>query len=174
MKDIFIEIVIAVVVFGYFGYGLVKTIRKYRSYQASLQKYQENHKDAEIYRRPFAFTIFIICLAVLCTILGALSGLMVTEQVGYYRIAYWGIAILFAGIAFDSYMKRQVSFTAEGFFLDGGIYRYRMIKDFKIRKGVVRNVMVQFADGKEVEVPRKLGYEVERRYETWKTNRKQK
>jgi hypothetical protein len=174
MKDVIVEIAIAAIVFGYFGYGLVKTVKSYISYQTNLQQYLDNHKDAEIYKRPFIFTVFIACLSILCVVLGAVSGLMVTEQVAYYRIAYWGIAILFAGIVFESYMKRQVCFTEEGFFLDGNTFRYRMVKDFKIRKGVVRNVKIQFADGREVEVPRRLGYEVEKRYEAWKENRKQK
>lgn len=172
MKDLIIEICIAGIVIVYFGYGTIKTIRQYRNYKKESEKYLENHKDAELYRRPQIFTILVVCLAIACVVLAIMAGRMVDKQVGYYRIAYIGIAILFTGIAFESVMKRQVYFTQEGFFMDGKSFRYRMVEDFKIRKGMIKNVKIHFADGKEMEVPRKIGYEIERRFQVWKENRK--
>jgi len=109
---------------------------------------------------------------VLCVVLAIFAGYMADKQVSYYRIAYIGIAILFAGLIFESIMKRQVYFTEDGFFLDDMSFRYRMIEDFKIRKGMVKNVKIHFADGKEMEVPRKVGYEIQNRYDAWKENKK--
>ena len=172
MKDTIIEIAIAGIVFAYFGYGTVKTIREYRKYKEDAEQYKENHKDAELYRRPAAFTVFIGCVCVLCVVLAIFAGYMADKQVSYYRIAYIGIAILFAGLIFESIMKRQVYFTEDGFFLDDMSFRYRMIEDFKIRKGMVKNVKIHFADGREMEVPRKVGYEIQNRYDAWKENRK--
>ena len=122
----------------------------------------------DLYRLAFQFDLeFGIIMVVLGTIV-----LFHPENLMAFIAAAFGIAILFAGLIFESIMKRQVYFTEDGFFLDDMSFRYRMIEDFKIRKGMVKNVKIHFADGREMEVPRKVGYEIQNRYDAWKENKK--
>lgn len=172
MNDTLIEIVIGVIVIGYLGFGTYKSLKRYLAYKTNLDTYTSRHKEASLWKLSPVLSILLAITDVVCIVIAIFVDKIYTQQVGYYRIIFIGFAVLMIGLIFESYMRRRVYFADDGFYFDGGAYRYRMITDFKIRKSIGRTVRVHFADNKTLDVPKAVGIKMEAMYQNYKEQKK--
>ena len=74
------------------------------------------------------------------------TGQLETEQVFYFRLAYLAIAVIFVGLALETYVRKRVYLIDEGIYYIGKIYRFRMMANFEVRSGIVQNIRILMND----------------------------
>ena len=172
--NIVVQIVVAVLILGYVGYTTFKSIKLYTEYKKNLPNFLNTHKDAKLFTDNPIWWIGTSVLAVFAFVMIFVTGQLETEQVFYFRLAYLAIAVIFVGLALETYVRKRVYLIDEGIYYIGKIYRFRMMANFEVRSGIVQNIRILMNDKEKLEVSKKMGVYINDAYDEWKKQRKGK
>lgn len=165
---------LALLILGYVGYTTYKSIDLFMQYKKNLSNFLETHKDAELFTDNPLWWIFTSILAIFAFVMIFITGKFETEQIFYFRLAYLAIAIIFVGLALETYVRKRVYIMDEGIYYVGKVYRFRMMANFEVRKGIVQNIRILMNDKEKLEVSKKMGVRINDAYDEWKKHKKGK
>ena len=178
MDNIVVKIVIALILVGYTSFTTSKSIRLFMTYESKKKNFLEVHKDDELYTDSKLWYIGAALLTVIAFVMAVLSYFMPELSNGkdpfYFVLAYFCIGIVFAGLAFETFVRKRVYLFEDGIFYVDKIYRYRAMMNFEARKGIVRNIRILIAGGEKFEVSKKMGLLIESRARAHKEEKKNK
>ena len=160
--NIVVQIAVAVLILGYVGYTTFKSIKLYTEYKKNLPNFLNTHKDAKLFTDNPIWWIGTSVLAVFAFVMIFVTGQLETEQVFYFRLAYLAIAVIFVGLALETYVRKRVYLIDEGIYYIGKIYRFRMMANFEVRSGIVQNIRIL------------MGVYINDAYDEWKKQKKGK
>lgn len=172
--NIVVQLAVAVLILGYVGYTTFKSIKLYIEYKKNLPNFLSMHKEAKLFTDSPIWWIGTSILAVLAFAMVFITGQLETEQVFYFRLAYLAIAVIFVGLALETYVRKRVYLIDEGIYYIGKIYRFRMMANFEVRKGIVQNIRILMNDKEKLEVSKKMGVYINDSYDEWKKQKKGK
>lgn len=172
--NIVVQLAVAVLILGYVGYTTFKSIKLYVEYKKNLPNFLSMHKEAKLFTDSPIWWIGTSILAVLAFAMVFITGQLETEQVFYFRLAYLAIAVIFVGLALETYVRKRVYLIDEGIYYIGKIYRFRMMANFEVRKGIVQNIRILMNDKEKLEVSKKMGVYINDSYDEWKKQKKGK
>lgn len=172
--NIVVQLAVAVLILGYVGYTTFKSIKLYIEYKNNLPNFLSMHKEAKLFTDSPIWWIGTSILAVLAFAMVFITGQLETEQVFYFRLAYLAIAVIFVGLALETYVRKRVYLIDEGIYYIGKIYRFRMMANFEVRKGIVQNIRILMNDKEKLEVSKKMGVYINDSYDEWKKQKKGK
>ncbi len=170
--NIVVQLAVAVLILGYVGYTTFKSIKLYIEYKKNLPNFLSMHKEAKLFTDSPIWWIGTSILAVLAFAMVFITGQLETEQVFYFRLAYLAIAVIFVGLALETYVRKRVYLIDEGIYYIGKIYRFRMMANFEVRKGIVQNIRILMNDKEKLEVSKKMGVYINDSYDEWKKQKK--
>lgn len=177
MNNTILLTVITMILAGYVGYTTYQSIRLYIDSNNKLKDFLKQEKNAEKISDSPLWTILCIVLSVGSLIMSIVSGNISGAEPGqiiYYRIAYVAICLLFAGLAFETVVRKRVYVTKDGFFHVDKKYRFRSIKEFVEKKGIFKNYQIVFNDSNLIEVSKNIGQQLEQRKDKWRKEKKEK
>lgn len=178
MNNIMIQILVAVLFVGYTGYYTYKSYQVYQGHKKELEKFQISHKHIEEYDESKKWTVISTIMAIFALLSAAFAHKLGTPdgQLFYYRIAYVALAIMFIGLALETYARKKVFFAEDGFFFVNQYYRYRMLMNVQERKsfGVFRNAEMLMANKDKLSMSGKMADQIKEREAQWKEKKKQK
>ncbi len=175
MNNTWTQWLIALVFLGFTGYSAYKSVRVFLTFKEKLAEFKEVHKDAQKYNDGNIWVAVLSIVGLLCIFVMIFVEVVPgtnLDQVFYYRLAYGCFAIIFLGMALETYVRRQAWFCQEGMFYVDTYYRFRMILSYEVQGSFVKNVAILMGNKDKIEVTRKLANEVQARAKVWKTNKK--
>lgn len=178
MENTLVKALVAVAIIAYTGYTTFKSIRLFLTFNSKKKSFLEAHKDAQLYRDSQFWYIGAALLTIASFVCAFLSYTVPAMSNGkdpfYFVLAYFCIGIVFAGLAFETYVRKRVYFFDEGIFYVDKIYRYRIMMNFEARKSLVQNVRILMAGGEKIEVSKKMGLMIEDKVRARKADKKNK
>ena len=156
------------------GIRRLKVLSFIRNIKKNLPNFLNTHKDAKLFTDNPIWWIGTSVLAVFAFVMIFVTGQLETEQVFYFRLAYLAIAVIFVGLALETYVRKRVYLIDEGIYYIGKIYRFRMMANFEVRSGIVQNIRILMNDKEKLEVSKKMGVYINDAYDEWKKQKKGK
>lgn len=172
--NIVVQVAVSVILVGYVGFTTYKSLKTFITYRKQLPDFLKLHKDASLYTDSPLWWILTSAAAGLALFMVYFTGVLETSQIYFYRLAYLCIAIIFLGLAMETYVRKRVYLIDEGIFYVDRIYRYRMMAHFEVRKGIVQNIRILMNDKETIEVSKKMGTKIRDAKDAWKKQKKDK
>lgn len=174
LNSTIMKVAITLILIGYVSYTTFKSITLFITYKKSLPNFLETHKDAELYTDSPLWWIVTSLLSILSLVMAVVTQMYPTDQAYYFTLAYVAIAIIFVGLAFETYVRKRVYLTDDGIYYVGKVYRYRMMVNFEAKKSFIKNIRILMNDKEKIEVSKKMGLKIKEAHDLWKKNKKEK
>lgn len=174
LDNIVIQLVITVVLVGYVSYTTYKSVRLFMEYKKNLPNFLSTHKDAKLVTDNPIWWYGTGLMAILAFVMVFVTSIWQTEQVYYFRLAYLCISIIFVGLALETFVRKRVYLFEDGIYYVGQVYRYRMMANFEVRKGIVQNIRILMNNKEKLEVSKKMGVVINDAFDVWKKSKKEK
>lgn len=173
-NNIIFSVIVAVIVIGYVCYTTFKSVKTFIDYKKNLPEFLKLHKDAQLFTDTPLWWIITGGLAIFSLVMVFFIDHIETKQIFWYRTAYLAIAIVFLGLALETYVRRRVYIVEEGVYYVDKLYRYRMMAHFELRKGIVKNIRILMNDKESIELSKKMGTKIQEGHKEWKLRKKAK
>lgn len=158
MDNIIAKIIVALIFVGYTGYTTYKSIKLFVDYKKAYGEFKIAHKNAEFYSDGILFTVLSAILSGFSLFMTFFSYTHPANngQEFYYCMAYFCIAIIFIGLAFETYVRKRAYFIEDGMFYVDKIYRYKMMMKFEEKGILIKNIRVLMAGGETLGMSKKM------------------
>ena len=176
MENLWVMMIVGTIFIGYTSYTTYNSVKLFITFKKKLGEFQIAHKNAELYYDGRWMPIVTGILSVFSLAMAFFSyRYNTTDQTFYVVMAYVCIAIIFAGLAFETYVRKRAYLIEEGMFYVDQIYRYRIMLKFEQKGTVIKKVRITMGNGDKIEVSRKFGLFLEEKtheHKKYKKDRK--
>ena len=141
-----------------------------------FENFKNSHKHYETVVDGGYWVWIIVAMAVVAFVFMFMAPTLAKNgQTYYYYLAYGCIGLIFLGLAIDSYVRRRIYFTEDGFFFDDTYYRYRMLANFEFKNGVItHNCTVLMSNRDKIVVTKKMGELLQEKQKAFKKAKKER
>ena len=175
-NNIFFKVIVGVILVGYMAFIFYQSLKGGIAYKKEFENFKNSHKHYETVVDGGYWVWIIVAMAVVAFVFMFMAPTLAKNgQTYYYYLAYGCIGLIFLGLAIDSYVRRCIYFTEDGFFFDDTYYRYRMLANFEFKNGVItHNCTVLMSNRDKIVVTKKMGELLQEKQKAFKKAKKER
>lgn len=175
LDQMVVRVVISLGLIAYVCFSAEKSIKNWMNYRKQVKEFYKDNKDVELYKESTFWWVGLGLLSLIGFAMAISASMFVkADELYYIRLAYFCLAIVFAGLAFDTYTRKRLYFSHDGFLFADGYFRFRSIMDIQQQNGLTRTSRILMVNSQKLIVSHKMAVMIDDHRLAWKKAKKVK